>query len=242
MSASNPTEHTTGIEDAEVRIQVNAESVSGLLMRPSGAKAIYLFAHGAGTNMRHATMASNTEGLASRGIATLRYQFLYSEKGSKRPDAPKLAHAAVRAAAAQASLLAPDLPLFAGGRSFGGRMTSQAQAETPIPSVRGLAFLGFPLHAAGKPGIARAEHLADVHIPMLFISGSRDALAEMELIEPVVSNLGAAATLRIIDHADHSFKVAAKSGRTTSDVEAEVLDTLADWINSNLGSPPHPRV
>lgn len=241
MSPSRPIENSNGMEVAEVRISVNAETVSGLLIRPPGAKALYLFAHGAGSNMRHATMASNAEGLASRGIATLRYQFLYSEKGSKRPDAPKLAHAAVRAAAAQAALLVPDLPLFAGGRSFGGRMTSQAQAETPIPGVRGLAFLGFPLHPAGKPDIARAEHLADVHVPMLFISGSRDALAEMELIIPVVANLGTTATLRIIDHADHSFKVAAKSGRTTSNVEAEVLDALADWIVSNSGSPTRPR-
>lgn len=234
MSTSSPIEHTGGIEVAEVRIPVNAETVSGLLMRPPGAKALYLFAHGAGTNMRHATMAANAEGLASRGIATFRYQFLYSEKGSKRPDTPKLAHAAVRAAAAQAASLAPDLPLFAGGRSFGGRMTSQAQAETPLPDVRGLAFLGFPLHPAGKPGIERAEHLADVHIPMLFISGSRDALAEMELIKSVIANLGATATLRIVDHADHSFKVAAKSGRTASEVEAEALDAIADWIVSKL--------
>lgn len=219
----------------DVRIPVGENSVSGLLLRPDKARALYLFAHGAGTNMRHASMTANAEGLAARGIATLRYQFHYSEKGSKRPDTPKLAHAAVRAAAAQAMLIAPDLPLFAGGRSFGGRMTSQAQAETPLPHVRGLAFLGFPLHPAGKPGIERADHLARISIPMLFLSGSRDALAETALLQPVVTGLGDRATLHIIDHADHSFKVAAKSGRKASDVEAELLDAFSAWIDSVLG-------
>jgi len=152
------------------------------------------------------------------------------EKGSKRVDPPKIAHAAVRAAVAEAANLAPDLPLFAGGRSFGGRMTSQAQAEAPLPGVRGLAFLGFPLHPAGKPGIERAEHLQRVQIPMLFVSGSRDALAELELLRPVVAGLGARATLHLIDRADHSFRVAAKSGRTPADAEAEALDALAGWI------------
>jgi len=179
-------------------------------------------------------MTANAQRLAARGIATLRYQFLYSEKGSKRPDTPKLAHAAVRAAAAEAVRIAPDLPLFAGGRSFGGRMTSQAQAETPLPHVRGLAFLGFPLHPAGKPGIDRAVHLAHVSIPMLFLSGSRDTLAETALLQSVVAGLGDRATLHILDHADHSFKVAAKSGRTASDVEAELLDAFAAWIDSLL--------
>ena len=172
------------------KIQVGNEQVSGLLLRPTNAKALYLFAHGAGAGMTHRAMESNAQGLAERGIATLRYQFLYMEKGSKRPDPPKLAHAVVRAAAAEAVELAPDLPLFAGGRSFGGRMTSQAQAETPLPGVKGLAFLGFPLHPAGKPGIERAEHLARVEVPMLFVSGSRDALAELDLLKPVVARPG----------------------------------------------------
>jgi len=200
-----------------VRIPVGDESVSGLLLRPADAKALYLFAHGAGAGMTHRAMESNAQGLAARGIATLRYQFLYLEKGGKRPDPPRVAHAAVRAAAAEAGRQAPDLPLFAGGRSFGGRMTSQAQADSPLPGVRGLAFLGFPLHAAGKPGIDRADHLAQVHIPMLFVSGSRDALAELELLQPVVAALGSRATLHLVDQADHSFKVAAKSGRTPAD-------------------------
>jgi predicted alpha/beta-hydrolase family hydrolase len=180
--------------------------------------------------MTHKAMESNARGLAERGIATLRYQFLYMEKGSKRPDAPRLAHAVVRAAAAEAVRLAPDLPLFAGGRSFGGRMTSQAQADAPLPGVKGLAFLGFPLHPAGKPGIERAEHLARVEVPMLFVSGDRDALAELDLLKPVVAGLGERATLRLVHQADHSFKVAAKSGRTSADAEAEALDALARWI------------
>lgn len=206
--------------------------VSGLLLRPPEAKALYLFAHGAGAGMTHKSMTANAEGLAARGIATLRYQFFYMEKGAKRPDPPRLAHAVVRAAAAQAALLAPDLPLFAGGRSFGGRMTSQTQAEAALPGVRGLAFLGFPLHPAGKPGVERAEHLARVAVPMLFVSGTRDALAEMGLLRSVTANLGERSTLRVIDHADHSFRVGAKSGRTSSDAEAEALDALADWART----------
>jgi predicted alpha/beta-hydrolase family hydrolase len=200
-----------------------------LLRRPD-AKALYLFAHGAGAGMTHKAMESNAQGLAERGIATLRYQFLYMEKGSKRPDPPRLAHAVVRAAAAEAVKVAADLPLFAGGRSFGGRMTSQAQADEPLPGVRGLAFLGFPLHPAGKPGIERAEHLERVKVPMLFVSGDRDALAQLDKLKPVVAELGDRAMLHLVEHADHSFKVAAKSGRTAADAEADALDAVADWI------------
>jgi predicted alpha/beta-hydrolase family hydrolase len=218
------------MEAEKIVIPVGAETVSGLLLRPPGAKALYLFAHGAGTNMVHRSMASNVEGLAERGIATLRYNFLYTEKGSKRPDAPRTAHAAVRAAASIAKKLAGDLPLYAGGRSFGGRMTSQAQADEPLPGVRGLAFLGFPLHPAGKPGVERAEHLAKVQVPMLFLSGSRDALAELDLLRPVVAELGKRATLRVVEHADHSFNVAKSSGRTAAEAEAEALDALANWM------------
>jgi predicted alpha/beta-hydrolase family hydrolase len=180
-------------------------------------------------------MESNARGLAERGIATLRYQFPYMEKGSRRPDPPRTAHAAVRAAAAEAVRLAPDLPLFAGGRSFGGRMTSQAQAEEPLPGVRGLAFLGFPLHPAGKPGIERAGHLARVQVPMLFVSGERDALAELDLLEPVVAKLGPRATLHLVEGADHSLRVPARSGRTAADAEAETLDALASWMLSSIG-------
>ena len=218
------------MEERRLRIAVGDESVSGLLLRPANAKALYLFAHGAGAGMTHKAMESNANGLAERGIATLRYQFLYMEKGGKRPDPPRLAHAVVRAAAAEAVRIAPDLPLFAGGRSFGGRMTSQAQADAPLPGVKGLAFLGFPLHPAGKPGIERAEHLARVDVPMLFVSGDRDALAELDLLRPVVDGLGEQATLHLVSHADHSFKTAAKSGRTSADAESESLDALAGWI------------
>ena len=220
----------------EIEVAVGEEWVSGLLLRPPDATALYLFAHGAGAGMRHRSMESHAQGLAKRGIATLRYQFLYMEKGSKRPDPPRLAHAVVRAAAARAAEMAPDLPLFAGGRSFGGRMTSQAQADAPLSGVRGLAFLGFPLHPAGKPGIERAEHLARVEVPMLFVTGTRDALAERDLLEPVVAGLGRRATLHLVDQADHSFKVAAKSGRSASDAEAEALDAVAGWIASRLSS------
>ena len=218
-----------------IRIPVGKDSVSGLLLRPDGAKALYVFAHGAGAGMTHRAMESNAQGLAARGIATLRYQFPYMEKGSKRVDPPKIAHAAVRAAIAEAAKLEPELPLFAGGRSFGGRMTSQAQAEAPLPGVRGLAFLGFPLHPAGKPGTERAEHLQRVRIPMLFVSGSRDALAELDLLRPMVAGLGSRATLHLVDQADHSFKVAARSGRTPADAEAEALDALAGWIIKQEG-------
>ena len=211
-------------------IPVGDGSVSALLLRPSDARAFYLFAHGAGAGMTHKAMESNANGLASRGIATLRFQFPYMEKGSKRPDPPRIAHAAVRAAAAEAMKLTQDLPLFAGGRSFGGRMTSQAQAASPIPGVRGLAFLGFPLHPAGKPGIERAEHLSRVEVPMLFISGTRDALAETELLEEVIDGLGDRATLHLVQDADHSLKAPAKSGRMPGDTEVEALDALAEWI------------
>jgi len=213
-----------------VTIAVGDNRVSGLFLRPADARALYLFAHGAGAGMTHRTMESNAQGLAARGIATLRYQFPYMEKGSRRPDPPRIAHAAVRGAASKARALAPDLPMFAGGRSFGGRMTSQAQSIEPIPHVRGLAFLGFPLHPAGNPGIERAQHLKQVRVPMLFVSGDRDALAETDLLKGVVARLGDRATLHLVSHADHTFKVAAKSGRTSAEAEGEALDTLARWM------------
>lgn len=214
----------------ELRIPVGDDSVSALLIRPPDAKALYVFAHGAGAGMSHKSMVSNAEGLAARGIATLRYQFPYMEKGSKRVDPPRVAYAAVRAAVAEAARLSPDLPLFAGGRSFGGRMTSQAQAASALPGLRGLAFLGFPLHPAGKPGIERAAHLEQVLIPMLFVSGDRDALAELHLLRPVIAELGGRATLRVVRDADHSLKVRASSGRSSADAEAEALDAMAEWM------------
>ncbi|MGE3876819.1 MAG: alpha/beta family hydrolase [Parvibaculaceae bacterium] len=222
-------------EARPVTIEVGKEgSVSGLLLEPATPRALYVFAHGAGAGMTHRSMAAIAEGLAERGIATLRYQFLYMERKSGRPDAPKLAQTAVRAAVSEAHRLLPKLPLFAGGKSFGGRMTSGAQAAEPLAGVKGLVFLGFPLHPAGKPGRERAGHLADVHIPMLFLSGTRDALAEVDLLEPVTKSLGKRATLELFEHADHSFHVPAKSGRKDAEVLKEILDAFAEWVDKAI--------
>lgn len=218
--------------DAEpVTIIVDAaHSVSGLLLAPPQARACYIFAHGAGAGMSHPFMEAVAKELAERGIATLRYQFPYMEQGGRRPDPPKLAQATVRAAAAEAARLAPALPLIAGGKSFGGRMTSQAQAASPLPGVRGLVFLGFPLHPAGRPSDERAKHLFDVHVPMLFLQGTRDALADVTLLVPLTERLGARASLQLFQDADHSFHVPARSGRKDADVRREMLDALADWV------------
>ena len=208
----------------------NAAAVSALLIRPSQARACFVFAHGAGAGMTHPFMEAIAGGLCERGVATLRYQFPYMERGSKRPDPPAIAHAAVRAAVAEAGRCCPGLLLVAGGKSFGGRMTSQAQAMAPLNGVHGLAFLGFPLHPAGKPSSDRASHLSDVHIPLLFVQGNRDNLAELKLLEPVVKRLGPSASLHLVEGADHSFHVPARSGRNDRDVIGEILDTLAAWI------------
>ena len=206
------------------------QRVSGLLSVPPGARACYLLAHGAGAGMAHPFMASVAVGLAERGIASLRYQFPYMERRAKRPDPPALAHATVRAAVAEAARRLPDFALVAGGKSFGGRMTSQAQSSAALPRVRGLAFLGFPLHPAGKPSDERARHLFDVRVPMLFLQGSRDALADLALLRPIINKLGERASLCVFDDADHSFHVPARSGRRDTDVRRELLDTLAAWI------------
>jgi predicted alpha/beta-hydrolase family hydrolase len=210
----------------------NARRVSGLLLKPPKAHAAYVFAHGAGAGMTHPFMAAVAAELAERGIASLRYQFPYMEQGGKRPDPPKLAQATVRAVVTEAARLMPSLPLVAGGKSFGGRMTSQAQAVSPLPGVRGLAFFGFPLHPAGKPSDERAEHLSDVQIPMLFLQGTRDALADLKLLKGVTKRLGARATLRLFEDADHSFHVPARSGRKDADVRREMLDAFAAWTQS----------
>jgi len=211
-----------------------AGRVSALLLRPQAARACYVLAHGAGAGMTHRFMEEAASGLAERGIATLRYQFPYMEKGSKRPDAPAVAHAAVRATVAEAARRCGDLPLLAGGKSFGGRMTSQAQAIKPLPGVRGLVFLGFPLHPAGKPATERAAHLGQILIPMLFVQGTQDKLAEPALIGPVVAALGSA-SLHRVEAADHSFHVPARSGRTDREVMTEVLDTVAAWVRAAVG-------
>jgi uncharacterized protein len=209
----------------------SAGDVSALLMRPENARACYVFAHGAGAGMRHASMEAIAVGLAERGIATLRYQFPYMEKGGKRPDPPALAQAAGRAAVAAAAKACAGLPLFAGGKSFGGRMTSQAQAKAPLEGVKGLAFFGFPLHPAGKPSSDRAEHLAEVKIPMLFLQGTRDTLAELSLLKPVVKSLGDKATLHLAEGADHSFHVLKSSGRSDREVLVEILDAFTAWAD-----------
>lgn len=209
--------------------------VSGLLQAPPRARACYVLAHGAGAGMEHPFMTAVAAELAQRRIATLRYQFPFMERGTKRPDPPQLAQATVRAAVTEAQRLMPDLPLFAGGKSFGGRMTSQAQAVTPLPGVCGLIFLGFPLHPAGRPSQDRAKHLFDVRIPMLFLQGNRDALAALEELRPVCKALGARGALQVFADADHSFHVPARSGRSDTQVRAELLDALAAWIDATTG-------
>jgi uncharacterized protein len=207
-------------------------AVSALPELPADARACYVLAHGAGTGMRHPALAAVAAELAALGVATLRYQFPYMERGARRPDPPQLCHATVRAAVAEAARLVPRLPLFAGGRSFGGRMTSQAQASAPLPGVRGLILLGFPLHPAGSLGDSRAEHLSEVRVPMLFLQGTRDALADTRLLTAVGARLGARATLNWLEDADHSWHVPARSGRTDVQVRTAALHTLVAWIDS----------
>jgi hypothetical protein len=224
----------SGLERVTIAVGTS-HRVSGLFDRPAEARAVFVLAHGAGAGMEHPSMQAVAAGLAQRGIATLRYQFPYMERKSRRPDAPPLCHATVRAAVAEAARLAPDLPLIAGGRSFGGRMASQAQALSPLAGVRGLVFLAFPLHPAGRPAADRAAHLQDVGIPMLFIQGSHDDLADLDLLQQVVQRLRPRATLHLLHDADHSFHVPARSGRRDSEVREEALDAVEGWVGG-LGS------
>jgi predicted alpha/beta-hydrolase family hydrolase len=219
-----------------VKITVGDGHVSGVHRPVNGARACLVFAHGAGAGMAHPFMESVADGLSERGISTLRFQFPYMEQKSKRTDPPAVAHAAVRAAVHAAHALEPKAPLFAGGKSFGGRMTSQAQAAEPLANVRGLVFFGFPLHPPKKPSDSRAEHLADVQIPMLFLQGTRDELADLTLLRPVIRKLKERATLTVLEHADHSFHVLARSGRKDNEVLTEALDSVGDWISSVLRS------
>ncbi len=213
------------IASAEVRVG----DVSGLLLRPEHARLIYVLAHGAGAGMRHPFLESISQRLAERGIATLRYQFPYMERRARRPDTPAVAAATVRTAVVEAARLAPGLALVAGGKSFGGRMTSTAQAEEPLPGVRGLVFLGFPLHPPGRPDDKRAEHLNRVAIPMLFIQGTRDEFADPKLLRPVLKRLGARATLHLVEDGDHSFRVSKRTGRADADVMGELVQVIGDW-------------
>lgn len=205
-------------------------TTSGLLHAPPRPKACYVFAHGAGAGMRHAFMEAIAADLGEHDVATLRFQFPYMEQGSKRPDSAKVAQAAVRAAVQEAAHRLPKVPLFAGGKSYGGRMSSQAQAEQALPGVLGLVFLGFPLHAAGKPSTERADHLARVQLPMLFLQGTRDTLADLDLIRQVAGKLGDRATLHVVEGGDHSFKVLARSGRSEAQVREELVETMVGWM------------
>jgi predicted alpha/beta-hydrolase family hydrolase len=208
--------------------------VSARLELPVAARACYVLAHGAGAGMEHPFMSAVAAGLAERGVATLRYQFPYMERRARRPDPPALCHATVRAAVAECARRVPTLPLIAGGRSFGGRMSSQAQAEQPLPGVRGLAFLGFPLHPAGRPSDSRAEHLSRVDIPLLFLQGTRDALAERPLLEALLASLGARASVSWLEDADHAFHVPARSGRNDAQVMSTLLESLCKWLEELL--------
>jgi predicted alpha/beta-hydrolase family hydrolase len=224
-----------------VTISVNEQiRVSGLMQQPTPAKACLVLAHGAGAGMDHPFMATLARDLAAIGIATLRFQFPYTERQGKRPDPPALCHAAVRAAVAAAHELVPSLPLLAGGKSFGGRMTSQTQAEDPLSQVRGLVFFGFPLHPPKQPSIDRSAHLFQVKIPMLFLQGTRDALAEVPLIKPLAKRLGALATLTLLENADHSFHVPVRSGRTDAQLRSEMLEAFESWADAVIKeSAPH---
>lgn len=217
------------VESVELRVEVPEfdGGVSALFCRPPAARWLYVFAHGAGAGMHHPFMEAAAAAFAERGVATFRYQFAYMERGSRRPDGRQLLFATVRAAVAAAGRAAPDLPLFAGGKSFGGRMTSLAASESPFPGVRGIAFVGFPLHPAGRPATDRAEHLSLVTTPMLFLQGTRDKLAELALLEPICAKLGHGAQLSIVEGADHGFHVLKRSGRTDEEVMCELAGHVA---------------
>jgi len=193
------------------------------------AKYVYVFAHGAGAGMNHPFMQRAAEALEARGIATHRFEFPYMQAKKNRPDPPAVAEEAVRTAVAEVARQAPGLPIFAGGKSFGGRMTSQAQASQPMPGVRGLVFFGFPLHPPGRPATTRAEHLTSVDVPMLFLQGTRDEFAQLDLLRQVIAGLGDRATLHLIQEGDHSFKVPRRTGKTETDVMNELADTVSEW-------------
>jgi predicted alpha/beta-hydrolase family hydrolase len=219
-----------------LHIALGEQGVSALVDEAPRAHACCVLAHGAGAGMQHAFMAAVATGLGAQGVSVLRFNFPFMEQGSKRPDAPAVAQAAVRAAVDEAVRRWPGLPLFAGGKSFGARMTSQAQASEPLPEVRGLVFFGFPLHPAGKPSVERAAHLADVALPMLFLQGTRDALADLALVREVTQGLGGRATLHVVEGADHGFEVLKRSGRGNGEVIGEIVSRAAEWMRLGGGS------
>lgn len=216
-------------EEIEFKVGGTTAHVSGLFLRPSDAWSLYVMAHGAGAGMRHAFLESVAQSLAEQGIATFRYQFPYMEAGRRRPDPAHILAATVRAAVEAATDLAPELPVAAGGKSLGGRMTSTAASNESIPGVKGLVFLGFPLHAPGKPGDSRADHLYQVPLPMLFLQGTRDSFANLDILKPVCERLGSRASLRIVEGADHSFKVPKRSGRDPNQVIEELATAICIW-------------
>jgi len=207
-------------------------SIDGLLNKPRGARALYVLAHGAGAGMRHAFLEEVSERLGEAKIATFRYEFPYMQEGRRRPDTPRVLQETVRAAVEAARKKAPRLPLIAGGKSMGGRMTSLAASQEPLPNVEGIAFLGFPLHAPGRAGDERASHLEDVDVPMLFVQGTRDSLADLGRITGVCTRLGKKATLHVVDGGDHSFKVLKRSGRDPADVMQEIVQAVASWVTA----------
>jgi predicted alpha/beta-hydrolase family hydrolase len=223
-------------EATDLRLDINDDlgRVSALLLRPANAWLLYVLAHGAGAGMRHRFLESVALALARRGVATLRYQFPYMEAGRKRPDSPAAAEATVAAAVSQASTLVPELPIVAGGKSFGGRMTSGAAARGLLPQLRGLVFLGFPLHPPGRPGTDRADHLDRVRAPMLFLQGTRDEFAQLDLITQVCRRLEPRATLYLIEGGNHSFVIPKRSGDTLHSVEDRLADTMASWARARL--------
>jgi len=225
--------HHLGTEERRIRVSADAE-VSALLRMPASARALYVLAHGAGAGMRHPFMEAIATRLAARGIGTLRYQFLYTEQGRRRIDPEPVLLDTVRAAVAEGRVIAGGLPLLAGGKSMGGRMTSRAAAAEPLEGVAGIVFLGFPLHPADRPGISRAEHLSRVTVPMLFLQGTRDELADLALLRPVLEPLGERATLRVIEHADHAFHVLKRSGRTDDQVLDELADATSRWVPERI--------
>ena len=218
----------------KLRLSVEGAALDARLIAPPAAQVLYVMAHGAGAGMDHPFLESMSARLAARGVATLRFQFPYMQAGSKRPDSPRLLMAAVRAAVDAASRALPGVPLVAGGKSMGGRMTSQLMAEGAHPDVRALVFLGFPLHPVGKPASTRAAHLAAVHVPMLFLQGTRDRLADLDLMRTAVAGLGACADLHVVEGGDHSFDVLKRSGRDRDQVHDELAETIATWIDRRV--------